>query len=282
MKRTLAALVLVLSVALAAKPLAVATIAPYASLARAVLGDGWRVESLVPAGANPHVFSPDPADVRKVAAARLVIMNGLGLDDWLVEKLIKPNSLQAHLYRAADSLTGRTIALPSGAPDPHVWTDPVLMTYVVAGIAKAAGEVDPQNAAAYAKRAKAYAQKLLEIDRMTRLRLESAPTRKFVAFKNPFSYVAARYRLERVYLITPNPAAQPSPRELAAAARVLQQNGLHYIVAPLQTSREAERVARTLGVKAALLDLLGETSSDYLGVWEANGRILAMALGIEE
>ncbi len=282
MRRLAFALWFTLGLAQAAAPLAVATIPPYAALARAVLGEGWRVVSLVPAGANPHVFSPTPADVKTVSRARLVLMNGLDLDDWMVEKLIEPNNLQARVYRAADALAGRILALPSGAPDPHVWTDPVLMTHVVAGIARAAGELDPQNAAAYVRRAKAYAQKLLEIDRMTRLRLESAPTREFVAFKNPFSYLAARYRLELTYLITPNPAAQPSPRELAAAARALRQNGLRYVVAPMQTSRQAGRVARTLGVKAALLDLLGETSPDYLAVWEANGRILAMALGIEE
>jgi len=282
MKRLLFAIVLFSAAALAAKPLAVATIEPYASLARAVLGDGWRVESLVPAGANPHVFSPTPADVRKVAAARLVIMNGLGLDDWLIDKLVKPNNLQATIYRAADSLKGRTIALPSGAPDPHVWTDPVLMTFVVCDIARAAGRLDPEHADDYLTRAREYKQKLFEIAQMTAARLEQAPTRKFVAFKNPFSYVAARYQLERVYLITPNPAAEPSPRELAAAARVLQQNDLHYILAPMQTAREAEQVAATLGVQAALIDILGETGVDYLGVWEANGRILAMALGIRE
>ncbi|WP_457631080.1 metal ABC transporter substrate-binding protein [Oceanithermus sp.] len=282
MKRLLFAIVLFSAAALAAKPLAVATIEPYASLARAVLGDGWRVESLVPAGANPHVFSPTPADVRKVAAARLVIMNGLGLDDWLIDKLVKPNNLQATVYRAADSLKGRTIALPSGAPDPHVWTDPVLMTFVVCDIARAAGRLDPEHADDYLTRAREYKQKLFEIAQMTAARLEQAPTRKFVAFKNPFSYVAARYQLERVYLITPNPAAEPSPRELAAAARVLQQNDLHYILAPMQTAREAEQVAATLGVQAALIDILGETGVDYLGVWEANGRILAMALGIRE
>ena len=282
MKRIFFAIVLFSAVSLAAKPLAVATIEPYASLARAVLGDGWRVESLVPAGANPHVFSPTPADVRKVAGAKLVVMNGLGLDDWLIDKLVKPNNLQASVYKAADSLKGRTISLPSGAPDPHVWTDPVLMTFVVCDIARAAGELDPEHAEDYLKRARAYKQKLFDLNEQISKRLEGAPTRNFVAFKNPFSYVAARYQLKRVYLITPNPSAEPSPRELAAAAKVLRQYRLGYIVAPLQTKREAEQVARSLGVKEALIDLLGETGGDYLAVWEANGEALARALGVQQ
>ncbi|WP_287417128.1 metal ABC transporter substrate-binding protein [Oceanithermus sp.] len=282
MKRVLVLLTLLAGLALAECPLAVATIPPYAALARAVLGDGWQVESLVPPGANPHVFSPTPADVKKVARARLVIMNGLDLDGWLLAKLVRPNNLAARVFRAEDSVKPLVRPLPSGAPDPHVWTDPVAMTFVVGDLARAAGELDPENAAAYLERARAYELELTELDRRIRQRLAAAPTNRFVAFKNPFTYLVARYDLERVYLITPNPAAQPSPRELAEAAKVLAGSGLGYLVAPLQLEGEAERVARTLGVKPALLDLLDQTADDYLTVWEANGRILARALGAEE
>ncbi len=282
MKRALVLLILLAGLALAERPLAVATIPPYAALARAVLGDGWRVESLVPPGANPHVFSPTPADVKKVARARLVIMNGLGLDGWLLDKLVRPNNLGARVYRAEDSLGPLVRPLPSGAPDPHVWSDPVAMTFVVCDLARAAGEADPENAAAYLERARAYKLQLFELDRAIRERLAAAPTNRFVAYKNPFTYLAARYDLERVYLITPNPAAQPSPRELAEAAKMLARSGLGYLVAPLQLEAEAARVARSLGVKPALIDLLNQTGDDYLAVWEANGRVLARALGAEE
>ncbi len=281
MKRILAVLVLGAGLALAAKPLAVATIPPYAALARAVLGEGWQVESLVPPGANPHVFSPTPADVKKVARARLVIMNGLGLDGWLLEKLIRPNNLGARVFTVADHLKEHVLTLPSGAPDPHVWTDPRLMAGVVAELARTAAELDPKNAAAYRERSRVYGQKLIELSETTKKLLAAAPTRRFVAFKNPFSYLISRYRLERVYLITPNPAAQPSPRELAEAARIMAAEHIAYLVAPLQLEGEAGRIARSLGVKPALIDLLNQTGPDYLAVWEANGRVLARALGLE-
>jgi len=283
MKRLAALLVLLFAVALAAeKPLAVATIEPYASLARAVLGEGWRVESLVPAGANPHVFNPTPADVKKVASAELVIMNGLGFDEWVVDKLVRPNNLKTRVYRAEDSVQGMILLLPSGAPDPHVWTDPVAMTFVVGDLAKLAAELDPDHASEYQERARAYKLELFNLSETNTVRLARAPTRIFVAYKNPFSYIANRYRLSRAYLIAPNPAAEPTPRELAEAAKVLKAHGLRYLVAPLQTAEEARRVAEMLGVEAVFIDLLGETNPDYLQVWDANGRALARALGLEE
>ncbi|WP_293180592.1 metal ABC transporter substrate-binding protein [Oceanithermus sp.] len=283
MKRLAALLVLLFAVVLAAeKPLAVATIEPYASLARAVLGEGWRVESLVPAGANPHVFNPTPADVKKVAAAKLVIMNGLGLDEWMVDELVRPNNLSAKVYRVEDSVHDLVLPLPSGAPDPHVWTDPVAMTFAVCDLARAAGEVDPDHADDYLARARAYKLQLFDLVQRTTEQLAQAPTRRFVAYKNPFTYLAARYDLERVYLIASNPSAEPTPRELAEAAKVLQAQGLRYLVAPLQTAGEARRVAQMLGAEAVFIDLLDETNPDYLRVWDANGRALARALGLEE
>lgn len=282
MRRFLALLILLSGLALAARPLAVATIPPYAALARAVLGEGWRVESLVPPGANPHLYSPTPADVKEAAEAQLVIMNGLDLDGWIVDKIIRPNNLKARVYRAEDSVTSLVQQLPSGDPDPHVWTDPVAMTLVVCDLARAAGKLDPANAEAYLERARAYKLKLFELDQAIRKRLASAPSRRFVAYKNPFSYLVARYDLERIYLITPSTGAQPTPRELAEASRVIRENALGYLVAPSPFAGEAKRVARTLGVKLALIDLLGQPGEDYLDVWEANGRVLAQALGAGE
>ncbi len=282
MRRLAFALWLTLGLAQAAAPLAVATVPPYAALARAVLGEGWEVASLVPPGANPHLFSPTPADVKMVSRARLVIMNGLGLDEWMVDKLIRPNRLDAEVFRAEDAFEGMVLELPSGAPDPHVWTDPVAMTFVVCEIARAAGRVDPANAEAYLERARAYKLRLFELYESTRKRLAAAPSRSFVAFKNPFTYLAARYDLELAYLITPNPSAEPSPRELTEAAKVIRKRGLRFLLAPRQLAGEAGRVAQALGVEAALIDLLGEGGDDYLAVWEANGRVLARALGLPE
>src|SRR5690349_13791724 len=62
----------------------VATIFPLAALAREVAGPGDQVVSLLPAGANPHVFEPTPSQVWASHGADLVVRIGLGFDDWVV------------------------------------------------------------------------------------------------------------------------------------------------------------------------------------------------------
>jgi zinc/manganese transport system substrate-binding protein len=47
---------------------------------RNVGGDRVNVTTLVGPNSDVHVYSPTPADAKKIADARLVIVNGLGLE----------------------------------------------------------------------------------------------------------------------------------------------------------------------------------------------------------
>src|SRR5580698_446776 len=50
---------------------------------RNVGGDRVNVTTLVGANSDVHVYTPAPADAKKIADAKLVIVNGLGLEGWL-------------------------------------------------------------------------------------------------------------------------------------------------------------------------------------------------------
>ena len=65
------------------------------------------VESLVPANGDVHTFSPKPSDVARLARARLVVMNGLGLDDWL-DKLVNSAAPNATVLKLAVGLPDAT------------------------------------------------------------------------------------------------------------------------------------------------------------------------------
>ena len=66
----------------------VASFSILADLVRQVGGDRVQVDALVGPDADAHVFQPSPADVRRVAAARLVVLNGLGFEGWM-ERLLR-------------------------------------------------------------------------------------------------------------------------------------------------------------------------------------------------
>src|SRR5262245_46749131 len=59
-----------------------ATFSILADFVTAVGGDHVQVASLVGSNSDAHVYSPAPADAKKVADAKVVVTNGLGLEGW--------------------------------------------------------------------------------------------------------------------------------------------------------------------------------------------------------
>src|SRR5689334_6062421 len=63
----------------------------WGSIAKQLGGDHVAVTSLISnPNTDPHDYEPTPADARRVAAAQLVITNGIGYDSW-VDKLLAAN-----------------------------------------------------------------------------------------------------------------------------------------------------------------------------------------------
>lgn len=80
-----------------------ATIAPLGDLVRSVAGPAWTVRTVIPPGTSPHVFEPEPSDLRKLVDARLVFVAGAGYDDWMRRALAACAS-GAGVHDAAESI----------------------------------------------------------------------------------------------------------------------------------------------------------------------------------
>src|SRR5438270_13485426 len=61
----------------------IASISILGDFARNVGGERVNVTTLVGPDGDVHVYTPAPADAKKIADAKLVIINGLGLEGWL-------------------------------------------------------------------------------------------------------------------------------------------------------------------------------------------------------
>ena len=181
----------------------VATTTLLADLVRQVGGSRVDVASLVPKGGEVHTFDPNPADAERLVRARLVIMNGLGLDDWLAGLIAKAGAT-ASVVRLAEDLPDAAYLGTDGAPlaagavaNPHLWMDVGYARGYVARIADALATVDPPGAAAYRTGAQAYDARLGTLDGWVRTTLAEIPAadRRIVSFHDAFPYFAAAYGL---------------------------------------------------------------------------------------
>ena len=100
--------------------------------------------------ADPHAFEASPAAAVAVADAKLVILNGLGYDDFMQHLLgASPNASRVVIN--VEQLLG----LGSDA-NAHVWYDPGTMPAVAASAEAALATLEPANAAYFAAREQAY------------------------------------------------------------------------------------------------------------------------------
>lgn len=276
----------------------VASIAPLADFAREVGGDRVAVEQLVPPGQNPHTYALKPAQMRALTRARLLVLNGMGLE-FFGEKIAEAAGNRGLVVlRSAEGLVAGGSPLNAapathGARDhddedeadparnPHVWLDPVVATAQVERIRDALGALDPAGRAVYEANARRYLGELAALHREFRTALATVRTRQFIVFHPSFTHLARRYGLEQVAVVSSGGTEQePLPRRIAAVIETARRLRARAIFAEPQFPRKAaETIAAEAGIAVAYLDPIGAgPRSTYLGTMRANLRALVAAL----
>src|SRR5215475_7851610 len=102
----------------------VATFSILADLARSVGGDAVEVASLVAPNGDAHAYAPSPADAKRLADARLILVNGLGFEGW-IDRLGKASGSKAQVITATKGIKPRQMTDEDdhdhGKTDPHAW-----------------------------------------------------------------------------------------------------------------------------------------------------------------
>jgi manganese transport system substrate-binding protein len=131
------------------QPRVLTTTTILADLVRQVAGDAISVEPIAPAGATIEDFAPRPEDSRRASEARLIVMNGLGLDRW-VEPLLRNRSSDAKVLSVGEGLPA---IVEDGTGNPHFWFDVSFAKSYVERIREALAEIDPPRASRYGETA---------------------------------------------------------------------------------------------------------------------------------
>jgi ABC-type Zn uptake system ZnuABC Zn-binding protein ZnuA len=263
-----------------------ATTTVFADLVAQVGGPRVRVSSLVPKGGEVHTFDPTPSDVQHVTEARLIVRNGLGLDDWL-GNLVRDAGTTAPVIALGENLDGVSYLTDAGGTvNPHLWMDVANASRYVDRIAQALASVDPADAGTFSERAKAYQATLAGLDAQIRVRIGSipAPNRVVVSFHDAFPYFAAAYGLTIVGNIVDAPGQDPSAGQIAALVQAIRSSGAKAIFAEAQFNDAlAQTIAGETGVTVVsdlYDDTLGDPPADtYVGMMTWNTDRVVAAIG---
>ena len=97
---------------------------------------------------DPHTFEASPSVAHTVAAARLVVQNGVGYDTYMNKiESASPSSSRAVID------VQKLLGLPDSTPNPHLWYLPRTMPAVAAALVKDLSAIDPSHAAYFAANA---------------------------------------------------------------------------------------------------------------------------------
>ena len=271
----------------------VATTSVFADLARLALGDTVQIDSIVPAGIDVHTFEPAPSDAAKIAAADLILMNGLGLDDWVGSLIEAAQQSNANVVRLGEGLDASDAWIYLASPeadvqhvyDPHVWLDPIGASLYVHRIAERVAQDRPELSSAIKAASAEGLASIKALDGEVRAIFAAIPdsNRKIVTFHDAFGYYARAYDITIVGVAIASPGQDPSAREIAALIDAIRASGVTTVFSEVQfpskvlTSIAAEAGATVLADLYS--DALGAAPGDtYLGAMRANATAIAASM----
>jgi zinc/manganese transport system substrate-binding protein len=251
--------------------------------AKNVGGDRVNVATLVGPNSDVHVYSPAPADAKKVANAKLVIVNGLGLEGWL-PRLVQSAGNKAVIVTATEGIA----PLKRGSDaDPHAWQSVVNAKIYVGNIRAALTSADPASADVFKANSEAYLAKLDALDREVREAVAQIPEsrRKAISTHKAFGYFAAAYGVEFIAPLGVSTESEPSARDIAGIISQIRSAKIPAVfLENISDVRLIQRISAETGARVggtlysdSLTDEKGDAPT-YIDMVRHNIRVLTRAL----
>lgn len=272
------------------------TVAPLTNIVKNVGGPYVDVHGLIPGGTDSHTFEPAPSDVKYIAEADLIVLNGLHLEVPTEKLALANKKSNTPMLKLGDQTIApdayvfdRSFPKAAGHPNPHLWMNPLYAARYAELVRDALMELDPANAAHYRQRTEQYTARLYALDRAIAEAVATIPPRhrKLLTYHDSFAYFAPRYGFAVIGAIEPASFSEPSPRDVARVIRQLQEEKVPAIfgseVFPSKVLAQIAQEAEVQFVATLRDDDLpgapGAPEHSYIGMMLENVRTIVTALG---
>jgi zinc transport system substrate-binding protein len=248
------------SPARAARPIVVTSLFPFTDWVKQIAGDAVDVYTLLPAGASPHTYEPDPVAAEHAAQAALLVVAGLGMDDWARKLSPGPQTKTLVLGNLAPTMPQTFPDEPSevGSPDPHGYLDPVRAAQMVAGLTDALTALVPAQKTQMEQRSAAYQAQLQQFAVTMEKACKPYAGRHVITFHNAYQYFLLRCGLPLADVVEMYPGKEPSAEYLEKLSRTARQEEVKVVYAEPQLSPKAAQVlAGEVGAQVLMLDEVG-------------------------
>jgi zinc transport system substrate-binding protein len=205
------------------------TLHPYYSFVSNIVGDKAQVLPLISAGNNPHNYSPLPEDMRRAQTLDVLVINGIGHDEWALEIMAAVDA-EIPMIHANDSVALMPV---SGQGDQsvnsHTFISINTAIQQIYEIARRLGELDPPNAAEYRSNSRSYANRLRRLKAEFAAEIASLDSSQFRAatMHGAYGYLMQEFGLSISAVIEPRHGVEPTARQLAQTISEIQSAGVN-------------------------------------------------------
>jgi len=263
-----------------------ATVPEWGALVQEIGGDKVKVYTATNALQDPHHVEAKPSLIARARSADLVVATGAELEvGWLPLVLQQSGNSRVQpgtpgYFEAAQAvpLLGKPTRLDRAEGDvhpggnPHIQTDPRNILKVAQPLAERLAELDPGNAAYYAARGKAFAEKFgAAIAKWTQ---EGAPLKgaPIVVQHKAFTYLIAWLGMNEVAALEPKPGVEPTTAYLTEVLETIKRTSPTMVIrAAYQSDRASQWIAERAKIDAVALPFTvggDEQAKDLYGLFD--------------
>jgi zinc/manganese transport system substrate-binding protein len=235
---------------------------------------------------DPHQIQAKPSLIARARNADLVVCTGAELEiGWLPVLLqqsgnAKVQAGQPGNFAAADFV--RKLEVPTqldrsqgdvhAAGNPHIQTDPRNIAAVATALSTRLQQVDPANAAEYAKRQADFSARWQQA--MAKWQQQAAPLKgaAVVSQHKGFVYLYDWLGLKEVAVLEPKPGVEPTAPHLQGVLATLKATPARMVIfAAYQDSKSSDWLSRNAGIAAVKIPFTvggSDAAKDLFGLFD--------------
>jgi len=243
------------------------TIEPQKYFLETIVGHHYKVECIVPGGANPESADFTPSQLMNLDRSIAYFKIGyLGIENTLIEKVTKTNenikvvdtSKGIELVGEAcdhDHHDGSDHSHGHIGGDPHTWSSITSARKIAENMYKAVVELDKEHEPDYTTNYNKLIADINNTDSIIKSYLDKAPSKAFIIYHPALSYFAKEYGLTQ-YSIE-HEGKNPSPSQLKALIDTAKSVGVKVVFIQQEfDTKNAETIAGAIEGKTVPLNLL--------------------------
>ena len=226
-----------------------------------------------------HDYSLHVSQVKTAENAKLIVISGAGLEDFMEDLLTdRPVVDASQGISLLESCHSHDHHDHHHEADAHIWLSPANAIDMAQNIYDGLCARFPQNQAVFAQNLTSLLKKLQQLQDYAEAQLSDLACRELITFHDGFSYLAQAFDLQILAAVEEESGAESSAKELIALIQLVQQRKLPAVFTEQNGSAAAAAIiSRETGVSVHTLDM-AISGDDYFAAMYQNIDTLREAL----